>query len=163
MKCQEIQKQLTAYADNELDSASGESVRSHLEKCAACNVQFEEVKKIRALYRSLPELAPEPGYRERTLAAIAEAGSRQPAPGVWGRLRAWLGPERKVLRWAPAAAALLVVLLLTAAIILERSSPNARSLAAKGAMVYTYDEYVNKGKPGGAEPKFGSHSFTSID
>ena len=162
MKCEEIQKKLVAYVDDELDLVARNNIKHHLEECPQCRAQLEETKKMLGVYKSIPELKPEPGYRERIVAAIPPEKSTQKKLGLVSKLAEWFNTQNKVVRWAPAAATVLIILILAWTFVPGRFASKKKPLLERSATVYTYYEHVAKEKPNKAEPKFGRYSFISI-
>jgi len=162
MRCEEIQKRLVAYADAELDPLSRNHVKHHLEECPQCRAQLEETKKVLGLYRSIPELKPEPEYLERIVEAIPPEKSTQNKLRLVSKLAEWFNTQNKVVRWAPIAATVLIIFVLIATFVPGRFASKKKNLLERNATVYTYYEHVAKEKPSQAEPKFGKYSFISI-
>jgi len=162
VRCEEIQKRLVAYADDELDPISRNHVKHHLEECPQCRAQLEETKKVLGLYGSIPELKPEPGYLERIVAAIPPEKSTQKKLRLVSKLAEWFNTQNKVVRWAPVAATVLIIFVLIGTFVPGRFVSKKVPLLEKSATVYTYYEHIAKDKQDEAEPKFGKYSFISI-
>jgi len=161
MLCQEIQKKLVAYVDDELDTISRGKIKHHLEECPQCKAQLEETTKMLSLYRSMPELKPQAEDIERIMEAIPLAKSHQKKQGLVSNLGNWFFRQNKVVRWIPAAATLIIFVLIGTFVL--RPVPSKRkALVEKSTTVYTYYEYVAKEKPSEVEPKFGNYSLISI-
>jgi len=88
MKCKDVEKRLPAYIDAELDAATREVVKTHLNLCPACSLTYDTMKKTleaarRWKARALPE-----GFvgtvRERAARGDAPrpVSVRLPVPGV---------------------------------------------------------------------------------
>jgi anti-sigma factor RsiW len=79
MKCQEVQEQLSAWLDDELDAATKAAVAAHVDHCEACR---NEWRKLRALDAALNKLvAPVPPE----LAAKVLARVKPPRRRVWAQ------------------------------------------------------------------------------
>jgi anti-sigma factor RsiW len=161
MKCDEIQKRLVAYVDDELDVISKDKIKHHLEECPQCQAQLEKATKMRSLYKSMPELKPQPEDFERIMDALPSARSLQKKTGLVSKLGEWFDLQNKVVRWVPAAA-ILIIFVLIGTFVLRPIISKKKISVEKSTTVYTYYEYVAKEKPSQAEPKFGKHSFVSI-
>jgi len=61
MKCDEIRKALSAFADGELSSARAQQIRDHLPSCTACSEEYRAMDDLRGKIQSadLYALAPE--------------------------------------------------------------------------------------------------------
>ena len=161
MRCDEIQKKLTAYVDDELDPTSRAHVKLHLEQCPQCRTQLEETTKVLSLYKSIPEVKPQPGDVDRIMEALPFVSTSQKKQGLVSKLGNWFTLQNRVPRWASAAAALIIFVLI-GAFVLRPFVVKKKALPEKSATVYTYYEYVAKEKQSQAEPKFGKYSFISI-
>jgi len=161
MQCDEIQKKLTAYVDDELDPTSRAHVKLHLEQCSQCRTQLEETTKMLSLYKSIPEVKPQPGDVERIMETLPFASTPQKKQGLVSKLGNWFTLRNRVFRWAPAAAALIIFVLI-GTFVFSPFVLKKKALPGKSTTVYTYYEYVAKEKSSQAEPKFGKYSFISI-
>src|SRR5437867_2580360 len=56
MECHEIEQSLGQYLENGLESATVESIRSHLDSCEACSLLLKETQNALSLCKSFPEL-----------------------------------------------------------------------------------------------------------
>jgi predicted anti-sigma-YlaC factor YlaD len=161
MRCDEIQKKLTAYVDDELDPTSRAQVKLHLEQCPQCKAQLEETTKMLSLYNSIPEVKPQPEDVKRIIEALAFPSIPQQKQGMLSKFGNWFTLQNRMLRWAPAAAALIIFVLI-GTFVFRPFVVKKKTLPEKSTTVYTYYEYVAKEKPSQAEPKFGKCSFISI-
>jgi len=99
-------KHLSAYAHGELSSEETARVAAHLDACAACRTEFEEVRLGIRLAESLPSAKAPASLWEGIEAALVEEGSRERRRGSQTQP---LVPSRRRV-FAPAFAALLVAL-----------------------------------------------------
>jgi anti-sigma factor RsiW len=89
MECASVQKRLTAYIDNELDAQTRGIVKTHLNLCSTCSLEYDGLKKTLANARAwgakpLPE-----GFA----ATVRERAERGEAP------RAARAPSLSLLEW----------------------------------------------------------------
>jgi anti-sigma factor RsiW len=82
MKCQNIQKKLSAYQDRELEPKEQEQVRSHLLSCRACREQFAELERVWKIVGQFEEIPPDPWFYRRIVGRIREPRERSLLPGV---------------------------------------------------------------------------------
>jgi anti-sigma factor RsiW len=82
MKCQNIQKKLSAYQDRELEIREQEQVRSHLLSCRACREQFAELDRVWKIVGKFEEIPPDPWFYRRIVGKIKEPRKRSLLPGV---------------------------------------------------------------------------------
>jgi hypothetical protein len=71
-----IREELSAYIDGALGAAEHEAVRSHIEGCTLCRVEYEELSATRNLMRSVPLIAPPRAFTltEEMVAPVRPAG-----------------------------------------------------------------------------------------
>ncbi|MDQ0287171.1 hypothetical protein J2Z49_002290 [Desulfofundulus luciae] len=98
MRCQQIQELLSAYLDGEVEPSQQAKIKAHLEDCATCRYQWEDLVASVTLLRGLPGVSPPESFREQLLHKLE--GRRIYAP----RRRFRLGWPKFI-----AAAAILVV------------------------------------------------------
>jgi hypothetical protein len=114
MNCEQIKEKLVDYLDGALDAASMESVQQHLETCAACRQEMEELKIIFTDMDKRPMEQPGPSLAEGFRRMLQSELNVQAAEGILGqsappaRRGKTIGLPVRVL-WQAAAA--LVILL----------------------------------------------------
>lgn len=111
MKCKEIDAELDAYLDGELEAEPRRRFAAHVAECEVCRGRLEAAERLQRTLAALPAPGPSPGFYERALATAA-----RPA-----RSRTWIG-------WTAGIAAALAL----AAIVpqLERSVTQSASQRA---------------------------------
>jgi len=72
MKCHSVQKKLSAYQDNELETHDREQVRSHLLSCRACREQFAELERVWQTLGGLEEIHLDPWFYRQVVNRIKE-------------------------------------------------------------------------------------------
>jgi anti-sigma factor RsiW len=107
MRCDDVRTQLSALLDGELAPSQAEAVRRHVQACARCALECEDLDRVkRRLDESrIPENA---GMAERIMVRLACEGPPRVQPAGGPRSRRWLG----VLLGASAAAAALLLCVL---------------------------------------------------
>ena len=110
-----IREELSAYIDGALGGAEYEAARLHLEGCAVCRAEHDDLLATRDLLRSVPMMAP-PRAFTLTQEMIAPAQERV---GFWGRLLAPRNAPRMALGSA-LSFALAVMLLLGSFSLMSR-------------------------------------------
>jgi hypothetical protein len=75
MQCQDIQRNLSAYMDGELDSASARRVDHHLGRCATCRGVAADFRNIDDLVRSLSKLDTSSDFEGQLLELVGESHS----------------------------------------------------------------------------------------
>ena len=73
MKCNQVQKRLSAFQDGELRPQEGERVSGHLKSCPACRERYEEMEKVWQALGDLREVIPEPGFYGQLVKRINES------------------------------------------------------------------------------------------
>jgi anti-sigma factor RsiW len=101
MKCQNVQKKLSAYQDRELEPKEQERVKSHLLSCRACREQYAELEQVWKLVGQLEEIHPDQWFYRQLIRKIRE-------PREQSRIAAlqWVFP---ILR-TPAIASILLAI-----------------------------------------------------
>ncbi|MGE0548212.1 MAG: anti-sigma factor [Kofleriaceae bacterium] len=95
MKCEQIQRELTAYLEGELEGARGSHVRGHLRGCESCRAVASSEAAVRDGLRSLPPVDPPPSLWSGIQAQLATAEVADAQRPAW---------RRAFARWAPAFA-----------------------------------------------------------
>lgn len=72
MKCRNVQKKLSAYQDNELETHEREQVRSHLLSCQSCREQYAELERVWQTLGKLEEIRPDPWFYRQLVRKIKE-------------------------------------------------------------------------------------------
>src|SRR5687767_1804438 len=83
--CTEIRDELKAYADGELAGSLRGSVRQHVERCAACGRELEEIQTLSRQLRELDTAMPRPELRSRILAHVPVEIQTSRRPSPWWR------------------------------------------------------------------------------
>ena len=96
MRCQQVQKSVSAYLDRELAGAVAEHVAMHLASCRECAATVDQQAYVRNTLRQVPQLAvPDQLATELQVLASHEQTRRspgstsQPARGIGPAVRAW--------------------------------------------------------------------------
>jgi len=99
MKCKKNLKNLSAYADGELEQVDAEEIKEHLKECSTCRRNLEEYEKLSEILNARKKSEPPVNFESRVLAKIksAETSPRN----------SWKSPF-PVFRVAFAAALLLI-------------------------------------------------------
>ena len=124
MLCPETMR-LQAYFDGEIDPVGAVKLELHLQGCAACRKQLEELQQLRSAFReSLPYYAAPPALRERVLRALDE----EPDPdAIPARRRRWAAGVRKGF-WIGAGAGLGTAALAAALALVFLMPPSGTTL-----------------------------------
>jgi hypothetical protein len=85
MRCQECQELLTISRAEELSSAQGERLRSHLQECPECREACSELEAAREALSGWNSPSVPEGMAARTLAALEAERAAQPS--LWERVR----------------------------------------------------------------------------
>src|ERR1044071_3122531 len=104
MSCEDVERDLDAYLDRELDVESAKTIRDHMSECGACRRQRAERQALSRLVRAAPYYSAPERVRERVFSQSA-------------RPRA----VRRTVTWAAAA-----VIVLSVGVGLVRSSLTQR-------------------------------------
>ncbi len=118
MTCKDTKNLLNAYVDGELDSAGSLSVESHVERCASC---LTDVENLRALATTIENGAlrfKTPPHLKRNVQAAIRAAN----PGARSPFFGW--------RWASALASAVLIVALTWAVTTQRARSSEETLLA---------------------------------
>lgn len=70
MNCNQVNRQLSAYLDRELSGDEMLSVREHVNECAECSVELEQLKRVKSLLSHSKAVRPDPSVYSRMKNAI---------------------------------------------------------------------------------------------
>ena len=96
MKCTETQDYIVAYLDGEVAQEVRAEIDLHLEACAECRTEAEELRSVSALARSRPSLEPSPSWEAALDRKLAGAKWRQLTDEI-AALRREVGEVRTAL------------------------------------------------------------------
>jgi Putative zinc-finger len=101
MGCQQIQEDMVARLDGELDAVARDAVDAHVRECPACAAELAAVEGVRAaLERALAERRIEAGPSERRVQSLMAAlGATEPQAGARRSARSPGGRQRRASRW----------------------------------------------------------------
>ena len=76
-KCDDIDRQLTAYLEGFLAQKDRKIVEEHLSLCAHCAEALEDLRRTRAILKAMDEVDPPPWLTERIMSQIREKEERK--------------------------------------------------------------------------------------
>ena len=82
MKCRNVQKKLSAYQDNELETHEREQVKEHLLNCRTCREQYAELERVWQTLGGLEEIHPDPWFYRQIVRKIRESRERRFFPSL---------------------------------------------------------------------------------
>ena len=80
MKCDSVQKKLSAYQDGELKPQEQNEVSSHLLNCRSCRDQYEELEQAWHTLGELEEIRPDPWFYSQVRRKIKEPRQKGVVP-----------------------------------------------------------------------------------
>lgn len=85
--CESVREELSAYIDNELPSSQRQKIEQHLQLCKRCYDEYFELQATSAIMRSLKEIEPPPGLKEK----VKERLFKEEKQGIWQKIvrRPW--------------------------------------------------------------------------
>jgi anti-sigma factor RsiW len=110
MTCQDVDRRLDAYVDDELDPIERASVGDHIEGCPACRQRVARVESLGRLVRGMPYY-PAPDRLRTVVTSMPRRGRFSPRILVWAAavtLVASLGGAAAVRSWQTARATSLL-------------------------------------------------------
>jgi len=105
MKCNSVQKRLSAYQDGELKPVEREEFDSHLLSCRSCREKYEQLERVWRTLGGLEQIRPEPWFYAQLVKRIGRHGEHGLLPAL-----------RRVFQFvgAPAIASVILVIGLAA-------------------------------------------------
>ena len=82
---------LSAFLDDELDERTALDVTRHLQRCAACRGELEDLRSTRSALRSLPPVAPRLSWMVETAVLVPTDPEPRPVATVAAAAAAGLG------------------------------------------------------------------------
>lgn len=146
--CGEYKTMIQLYVDNELTGSDLEELLSHLEECANCRQEVEELRALSAqIKQARPQVAAPASLRERILKQAAEQAAQQEEqkkkiPGTDQALpfpgRTEANKPRSQKPWLAAAIAAMLCLVAGASLLVPhmRRDANARNFVDTAVMAH---------------------------
>ncbi|HVN98294.1 MAG TPA: zf-HC2 domain-containing protein [Syntrophorhabdaceae bacterium] len=106
MKCSRIRKMISPYVDEELSTDDRRAFTAHIEECAACRKELEDVRSVHELFVSAENYTAPLGFATRVMANLEQ--NEQPA---YSRLWRLVTGKPLFLRTAEVAFAVVVMLI----------------------------------------------------
>ncbi len=76
MKCNEVQRRLSAYQDGEIKPAERERITNHLQVCRVCQAELAKLDGLWQALDGLPEIQPEPNFYGQIIRKINSSHER---------------------------------------------------------------------------------------
>ena len=115
-------EQMSALLDGQLEGDEARAVRAHVDTCAVCGAQLQQLRATVSMLRAVPAAAPSRSFRVPHVA---------PSPRRFFRLPSWLFAPPSALRaFAGAAAAVMLVLFVADASLQPTRQDRPVSLSA---------------------------------
>ena len=92
MKCHSVQKKLSAYQDNELETHEREQVANHLLSCWSCREQYAEFERLWRALRELEGIRPDPWFYRQLVRKIREPREKGLLPTLQHVLQLFRAP-----------------------------------------------------------------------
>lgn len=116
MECSQIQENLSAYLDGELDPGEEAELKSHLEGCETCRSELESLRSTVKLVRSVPRVPAPTVLKQRLTSAISARKPLQQYQSILGLI---------------GAAAILLVTVVAVFLVTGPRTPSSEPIAAK--------------------------------
>lgn len=68
--CHRIKSLLSAYIDREMTGEEAFQIREHISQCASCEIEYEELRRVKHLLASLPEVEPSEEFLGQVKVAV---------------------------------------------------------------------------------------------
>lgn len=125
-ECEKLRDDLKAFQDGQLSPAARIAVRMHLNRCAACRKEIEEMQSLGTRMRAADRIEMSDALRDRILASIP-TGAPEPKVKMLPRWR-----EKPVMLWGACASAALAWFLLYPALNKDTDYKNTVAAQAIG-------------------------------
>lgn len=107
MKCEDIQKELKAYLDKDIDDQRKREVKDHLSQCPNCSQYLERQKKLSGILHAWKGIEPSPHSYEKLESRIESNES------FWGKIFTYAFGKKAMLRFAEVAAIVGITLVIS--------------------------------------------------
>ncbi len=107
MKCEDIQKELKAYLDNDIHDQKKREIKDHLKQCPNCTQYLERQKKLSGVLHAWKGIEPSPHSYEKLESRIESNES------FWGKVFTYSFGKKAVLRFAEVVAIVCITLVIS--------------------------------------------------
>jgi hypothetical protein len=107
MKCEDIQKELKAFLDNDIDDKKKREMKFHLEHCPKCSGELVEFKKLSGVLRAWGGIEPSPHSFEKLESRIESKES------IWEKIFTYSFAKKAAFRFAEVAVIVLITLFIS--------------------------------------------------
>jgi hypothetical protein len=115
MKCEDIQKELKAFLDNEIDDQKKAEIQEHLDGCPNCTKDLEQLKKLSEVLHTWKGIEPSPLLYEKLKSRVESKES------FWEKIFSFSSIKKAAFRFAEIAA--VVILTLFISHLLQKPAP----------------------------------------
>jgi len=107
MKCEEIQKELKAFLDDDIDDQKRIEVQKHLSQCPNCAKELEQLKKLSGVLHTWKGIEP-PAYSFEKLQSRVESKE-----SFWEKVFSYSSIKKAAFRFAEMAAVVILTLIIS--------------------------------------------------
>ena len=107
MKCEDIQKGLKAFLDDDIDVKKKQEMRAHLEKCPNCSKELEQLRKLSETLHTWKEIEP-PAHSYEKLQSRVESKE-----SFWEKVFSYSSIKKAAFRFAEIAAVVVLTLIIS--------------------------------------------------
>lgn len=118
MKCEDIQEELEAFLNNEIDKTKRSEIQSHLDKCQNCSGILRQLTSLSEVLQTWKEIEPSPLMYEKLKIKMKAPGS------LWRRIFTYSFARKAALRFVDVAA--IVILTLFISHLLQKPAPTPK-------------------------------------
>jgi len=132
MECREVQDNLAAFKDNELDGSAREQVEAHLLRCMDCSRVYREMHDIAQIFADLEPPPVSEHYWDEMVQELEQENAGEAAPSFGERFSAWFGTlfsPAPLLKYAAALPIIALVAGISGWLLAERSAGTDTSMA----------------------------------
>ena len=115
MKCEDIQKELKAFLDNDINDKKKAVVQGHLDRCSNCSKELEQLKKLSEVLHAWKGIEPVPHAYEKLQSRI------EPNESFWGKVFTYPFVKKAAFRFAEVLAIVTITLFISN--LLQKPAP----------------------------------------
>ncbi len=107
MKCEDIQKELKAFLDDDMDARKKSEIKQHLDRCSNCSENLEQLKKLSGVLHVWEGIEPSVHSYEKLKARVESKKS------IWERVFTYSFVKKAAFRFAEIAAVVVLTLIIS--------------------------------------------------
>jgi len=107
MKCEDVQKELKGFLDDDINGQKKVEVKNHLDQCPNCAKELEQLRKLSKVLHTWKGIEPPAHYYEKLQSRIVAV------PSVFGKIFTYSFIKKAAYRFAEVAAIVMITLVIS--------------------------------------------------